>query len=127
MAEQKSGLIANISLYAARKYLITPVHGIIKAAVDKMSADTAFDLKEHGVKVFSLYPGSVATEGMKELAKHDPSMNISEMESPQFVGLCVAALALDNQAIEENGSVVLTGEIAEKYGFADIDGKYSKG
>ena len=123
MAEQKSGLIANISLYAARQYLITPVHGIIKAAVDKMSADTAFDLKEHGVKVFSLYPGSVATEGMKELAKHDPSMNISDMESPQFVGLCVAALALDNQAIVESGSVVLTGKIAEKYGFTDIDGK----
>jgi len=126
MTEQKSGLIANISLYAARRYLITPVHGIIKAAVDKMSADTAVDLKEYGVKVFSIHPGSVATEGMKEIAKYDLSMNISEMESPKFVGLCVAALALDDKTIEESGSVVLTSKIAEKYGFTDVDGKQPK-
>jgi dehydrogenase/reductase SDR family protein 1 len=91
-----------------------------------MSADTAVDLKEYGVKVFSIYPGSVATEGMKELAKYDPSMNVSEMESPQFVGLCVAALALDEKAIEESGSVVLTSEVAEKHGFTDTDGKQPK-
>ena len=73
-----------------------------------------------------IYPGSVATEGMKELAKYDPSMKVSEMESPQFVGLCVAALALDDKAVEKSGSVVLTSEVAEKYGFTDIDGKQLK-
>ena len=45
MSEQKSGLIANISFCCARRYLINPVHGIIKAAVDKMTADTACELK----------------------------------------------------------------------------------
>jgi dehydrogenase/reductase SDR family protein 1 len=126
MTEQKSGLIANISFYCAQRYFITPVHGIIKAAIDKMSSDTAYELKEHGVKVFSLYPGSVSTEGMKEMAKYDPSMNINEMESPQFVGLCVAALESDDRAIEESGNVMLTGKIAEKYGFTDVDGKQPK-
>ena len=126
MTEKKNGLIANISFYCAQSYFITPVHGIIKAAVDKMSADTAHELKEHGIKVFSLYPGDVSTEGMKEIAKHDTSMNINEMESPKFVGLCVAALASDDSAIKESGNVVLTGEIAVKYGFTDIDGKQPK-
>lgn len=123
MAKQKSGLIANISFYCARQYFINPVHGIIKAAVDKMSADTAHELKDYGVKVFSLYPGSVATEGMRELAKHDPSMNVSEMETPQFVGMCVAALALDDNAIKHSGKVLLTAEVAQQYGFTDVDGK----
>lgn len=123
MAEQKSGLIANISLYAARQYVINPVHGIIKAAVDKMSADTAHELKEYGVKVFSLYPGNVATEGMREMAKYDNSMNINEMESPQFVGICIAALSQDDNAITQSGKVLRTAEIAQLYGFTDIDGK----
>ena len=47
---------------------------------------------------------------MKEMAKYDASMSISDMESPQFVGLCVAALASDDKAIEKSGSVVLTGK-----------------
>jgi len=126
MTEQKSGLIANISFYCARQYFINPVHGIIKAAIDKMTADTAHELKDYGVKVFSLYPGSVATEGMRELAKYDASINLSEMETPQFVGKCVAALALDDNILENSGEVLLTGEIARNYGFTDIDGKQPK-
>jgi dehydrogenase/reductase SDR family protein 1 len=123
MTEQKSGLIVNISFYAAKQYMINPVHGIIKAAVDKMSSDTAHELKEYNVKVFSLYPGSVSTEGMRELAKHDASLNVGEMETPQFVGMCVSALALDDKAIEHSGSVLLTADVARQYNFTDIDGK----
>jgi len=126
MSTQKSGLIANISFYCARHYFINPVHGIIKAATDKMTADTAHELKDHGVKVFSLYPGSVSTEGMCELAKYDPSINLDEMETPRFVGMCVAALALDDSALAQSGEILLTGEIARHYGFTDIDGKMPK-
>ena len=126
MAEQKRGLIVNISFFCAKQYFLNPVHGITKAAVDKMTADTAHELKEYGVKVFSLYPGSVSTEGMREMAKYDASMNVDEMESPQFVGMCVASLALDDRVIEQSGTVMLTSEIAEKYGFSDIDEKQLK-
>ena len=124
MAAQKSGLIVNISFYCARQYWINPPHGIVKAATDKMSADTAQELKDLGVKVFSLYPGVVSTEGMRELAKY--TQNTNDMESPQFVGKCVAYLALDDNAIAQSGNVLLTGEIAERYGFTDIDGKQPK-
>lgn len=89
-----------------------------------MTADTAHELKEFGVKVFSLYPGVVSTEGSRELAKYVKNNN--EMESPQFVGMCIAALALDNNAIEQSGDVLLTGDVAVHYGFTDIDGKQPK-
>lgn len=123
MAKQKSGLIVNISFYSARRYWITPSHGIFKAATDKMTMDTAHELKEYGVKVFSLYPGNVRTEGMIEAAKQNPSLNEQDMESPQFVGRCVAALSLDSEAINRSGEVMITAEIAKQYGFKDIDGK----
>lgn len=97
-------------------------HGIIKAALDKMTSDTAHEMKAHGVKVFSLYPGTVSTEGMREMAKHDSSFHVEEMESPQFVGMCVAALALDDNAIQHSGTVLRTAELALHYGFTDIDG-----
>ncbi|MDF9409618.1 SDR family NAD(P)-dependent oxidoreductase [Pelotomaculum isophthalicicum JI] len=92
MTKQKSGLIVNISFYGGRRYFNNVSYGVSKAAVDKLSADTAYELKEYGVAVFSLYPGSVRTEGMAEVAKYDHSLNINDMESPQFVGRCVAAL-----------------------------------
>lgn len=121
MAKQCSGLIVNISLQAAKEYLINPVHGIIKAAVDKMTADTAHDLKEFDVKVFSLYPGTVATEGMREIAKQDASVKVDEMETPQFVGRCVAALALADNLLQPSGSVLRTAEIAQRYGVTEIE------
>jgi len=124
MAPQESGLIVNISFFSARRYWINPSHGIFKAATDKMTADTAYELKKYGIKVFSLYPGNVSTEGMLEAAKHNPALSEQEMESPQFVGRCVAALAQDNEAIQHSGSVLITGEIAKQYGFTDINGKY---
>jgi len=124
MEEQKSGLITNISFYSARRYWLTPSHGIFKAATDKMTADTAHELREHNIKVFSLYPGNVSTEGMIEAAKYNPALKEQEMESPQFVGRCVAALALDEAAIKQSGEVLITGEIAKQYGFTDLNGNY---
>lgn len=129
MVKQKSGLIVNISYYRARRYqddFHNVADGVCKAAIDKLSADTAHELKEYGVKVFSLYPGSVRTEGMMEAAKYADSLDINAMESPEFVGRCVAALANDSDAISDTGKILITAEVAESYGFTDTDGKQPK-
>lgn len=126
MSERKSGLIVNISFYGGRHYFNNVAYGVCKAAVDRLSADTAHELKEHGVAVFSLYPGQVSTEGMVELAKYKKEINIEEMESPQFTGRCIAALAADSKAINRTGEILITAEIAEYYGLTDIGGKQPK-
>lgn len=126
MTKQRSGLIVNISFYGGRRYFNNVAYGVCKAAVDKLSADTAYELKEYGVPVFSLYPGTIRTEGMIEAAKYDPSFDINNMESPQFVGRCVAALANDEDAIKETGKILITAEVAHHYGFTDIDGRQPK-
>ena len=126
MVKQKSGLIVNVSFYGGRHYFNNVAYGVCKAAVDRLSADTAYELKEHGVAVFSLYPGQISTEAIVEYAKYYDSVDLSAMESPQFVGRCVAAIAQDNKAIENTGKILITAEVAEQYGFTDVDGKKPK-
>ncbi len=123
MVKQHSGLIANISYISAEKYWLNVSHGLVKAATNKFTSDAACELKEYGVKMFALYPGDVATEGMIELAKYDPSLSLDKMETPQFVGRCIAALEQDDSAIEQSGTILRTGEIGLKYGFTDINGR----
>lgn len=126
MTKQNCGLIVNISFYGGRRYFNNVAYGVCKSAVDRLSADTAHELKDYGVSVFSLYPGHVRTEGMIEYAKYDSNVNLDEMESPQFVGRCVAALAKDKNVIEGTGKILITAEIAKHYGFTDLNGKQPK-
>ncbi|NMC57669.1 MAG: SDR family NAD(P)-dependent oxidoreductase [Eubacteriaceae bacterium] len=123
MINQNSGLIVNISYYGARRYFNNVSYGVCKAAVDKLSADTAYELKENNIKVFSLYPGTVATEGMIEAAKYDKTIDVGAMETPAFVGKCIEAIASDDSLLNESGKVLITAEIAQKYGFTDINGR----
>src|SRR5438045_7304732 len=57
MVAQQSGLIVNISFWAAQKYIGNVAYGVAKAATDKMTADMARELREYNVADVSLYPG----------------------------------------------------------------------
>jgi NAD(P)-dependent dehydrogenase (short-subunit alcohol dehydrogenase family) len=115
MTAGQRGLIANISFWAAQKYLANVIYGIAKAATDKLTADTAHELKRHNVTVVSLYPGLVATEKVIAAGVFD----LSRAESPAFAGRAVAALASDPAALRWTGQVVVAAALAREYGFAD--------
>jgi len=114
------GLIVNISFWAAQKHIGNVAYGVSKAATDKMTADTAVELRPHGVTAVSLYPGLVRTEKVMEAAAW---LNLSNSESPEFIGRAVAALAGDPNVIRHTGSVLVAAAVAAEYGFTDIDGK----
>lgn len=114
------GLIVNISFWAAQKHLGNVAYGVSKAATDKMTADMAYELKPHGVTVISLYPGLVRTEKVMEAAQY---LDLSNSESPEFIGRAVSALATDRDAIRHSGKVLVAAAVARDYGFDDIDGK----
>lgn len=120
MVTQRSGLIVNISFWAAQKHIGNVAYGVSKAATDKMTADTAHELREHNVAVVSLYPGLVRTEKVMEAAAW---LDLSNSESPQFIGRAVAALAVDPKIMEKSGKVMVAASLAQEYGFTDIDGK----
>jgi dehydrogenase/reductase SDR family protein 1 len=86
----------------------------------------ALELKPHGVTVTSLYPGQVSTEGMQAYAQMNPSIDLKQFETPQFVGRCIAALAADPDSLAQSGEILITAELGEKYGIRDINGNQPK-
>jgi NAD(P)-dependent dehydrogenase (short-subunit alcohol dehydrogenase family) len=120
MIAQRRGLIVNISFWAAQKHIGNVAYGVSKAATDKMTADMATELKPHGVAVVSLYPGLVRTEKVMEAAQY---LDLSNSESPEFIGRAVAALAVDPDPLRHTGKVLVAAALAREYGFTDIDGK----
>ena len=122
MIAQRRGLIVNISFWAAQKYVGNSIYGIAKAATDKMSSDMAHELRSSGVAVVSLYPGLVRTESVMEAAKGG-WLDISNSESPEFIGHVVSALSRDPKLMERSGQVVVAAQLAQEFNVRDIDGK----
>jgi len=125
MLPQQHGLIVNISFWAARKYVGNAIYGVSKAATDKLTSDTAHYLRKHGVSVVSLYPGLVRTESVMAAAK-SVKFDLSNSESPQFLGRVVAALANDPKILDRSGSVLVAAAVAAEFGIEDIDGHQPK-
>lgn len=122
MTPHRRGLIVNISFWAAQKYLGNAIYGVSKAATDKLTADMAHDLRPHGVTAVSLYPGMVRTEAVMQAADAG-WLDISNSESPEFVGRVIAALAASPSLLERSGSVLVAASLAREFGIADIDGR----
>jgi dehydrogenase/reductase SDR family member 1 len=120
MVANRRGLIVNISFWAAQKHIANVAYGVSKAATDKLTADMAVELRPHGVTAVSLYPGMVRTEKVMAAAKW---LDMSNSESPEFIGRAVAALAADPDVLRHCGSVLVAARVAQEYGFTDIDGK----
>jgi len=120
MVPAKRGLIVNISHWAAQKRIGNAIYGVSKAATDKLTADTARELAAHGVTVVSLYPGMVRTEAVLAAAEW---LDLSNSESPEFIGRVVAALAADPRLKERTGSVLVAAAVARELDVSDIDGR----
>lgn len=118
MIAQKSGLIVNISFFAAQRNDRGVAYSVAKAASDRMAASMAYELREHSITAVSLYPGLVRTESVLKA-----DFDLSNSESPQFIGRAVAALAADQQIIHKSGQVLVAAALAQEYGFTDVDGR----
>jgi len=120
MVASRRGLIVHISFWAAQKHIANVAYGVSKAATDKMTADMATELRPHGVTVVSLYPGLVRTEKVLQAAAW---LDLSNSESPEFIGRAVTALAADSEVMRHSGGVRVAASLALEYGFTDTDGK----
>ncbi len=97
-----------------------PAYAAAKVATDRLAADMAHELKGHNVAVVALYPGLVTTESILKFAQY---FDMSNVESPQFIGRAVVALALDPDAMSKSGRGLVVAELAREYGFTDLDGR----
>ena len=115
------GLIVTVSFFPG-SYLGD--HGVAssvaKAADDRMTAMMARQLAGRGVTAVALYPGLVRTEGVLRAGDF---FDLSNSESPVFIGRAVTALAADPDVLSLSGQVLVAAELGERYGFTDIDGR----
>ena len=121
MVAVRRGVIANISSFGAASYQVNVPYGVGKAALDRMTRDTARDLAPHGVTVVSLWPGIVRTERM--LAGQFPYPT-TVTESAELTGRAVVALATagDTERTARSGRAHVVAELAGELGFTDVDG-----
>ncbi|HET6915230.1 MAG TPA: SDR family NAD(P)-dependent oxidoreductase [Acidimicrobiales bacterium] len=120
MIPHQRGLIVNISSAAAQaKFGVLP-YGVSKAASDRMTADMAADLVDHGVCVVSLWPPPSRTESM--LASADGSDDPSSWSSPTFTGRVIAALSAAPGLMGRTGSAFRVRDLAEQLGVPDMLG-----
>jgi NAD(P)-dependent dehydrogenase (short-subunit alcohol dehydrogenase family) len=87
-----------------------------------MTSDMAEELRPHGVAAISLYPGLVRTEAVLSAAEAG-WFDLSNSESPEFIGRVVAALWLDPKLLERSGQALVAAALAVELGVQDVDGK----
>ena len=109
-----------MSAPAGGGYSDNVAYGVSKAAVDRMAADMAYELREEGVAVVALWPGMVATEMI--MANRKDQRLQPYLESPVYVGRAVTGLALDSKIMTRSGQILVTRQLGAEYGFTDVGG-----
>jgi NAD(P)-dependent dehydrogenase (short-subunit alcohol dehydrogenase family) len=110
MVLAKRGLIVNLSSWSAQKHIGNVMYGVAKAATDKLTYDCALELREFGVAVVALYPGLVRTESVLAAGVFD----LSNSESPEYLGRAVAALANEPEPLARSGQVVVAAALGHR-------------
>jgi NAD(P)-dependent dehydrogenase (short-subunit alcohol dehydrogenase family) len=126
MVRQQKGLITFSSSFGSVCYMHGPAYGAQKAGVDKFAADMAVDFESHGVCCASIWMGPLLTERSMKAFKERPdqySQFLEVVETPQFTGDIVWAIATDPDNMKLSGQTVIGAEIALKYGLKDRNGK----
>jgi NAD(P)-dependent dehydrogenase (short-subunit alcohol dehydrogenase family) len=118
--------------YNAERYRISTFYDVAKTAVIRLAFTQGEELAPHGCTAVALTPGWMRSEMMLEhfgvteanwrdgVAVNPHFAAISE--TPRFVGRAVAALAADPDVHRLNGGSFSSGELAQEYGFTDVDG-----
>jgi NAD(P)-dependent dehydrogenase (short-subunit alcohol dehydrogenase family) len=117
--------------YNADNYRVSFFYDLAKGAVSRMAFALAHELDKYDATAVLLTPGWLRSEamlegfGVTEANWQDATAQIPHFaisESPSYVGRAVAALAADPDVRRWNGKSTSSGELAQLYGFTDLDG-----
>jgi NAD(P)-dependent dehydrogenase (short-subunit alcohol dehydrogenase family) len=124
MLPQKSGVIVNVSVWDREKFMVNVFYDVAKNAINRLTFGLAQELRPHNIAAVALAPGFMRTErvaGAFEAAGNKDYLNFTE--SPEYVGRATVAVASDVNVMEKSGKVFAVGDLAEEYGFTDVDGR----
>lgn len=129
MVAQGRGLIVTTTFHDRGHYLRGNLfYDMAKAAMTRLAFGMAEELRPHRVASIALSPGWMRTEFVLSGHQTDEQHwhqrpELARTESPRYLGRAVAALAADPQAMAWSGQVLLVAELAQRYGFTDLDGR----
>lgn len=127
MLPQQRGLIAFTSSFGAGCYMHGAAYGAQKAGTDKMAADMAVDLKDHGIACVSIWMGPLLTERARRTFEAAPDESYREFaanaETPEYPGILIAALADSPKRMEVTGQTLIGAELGAELGVSDANGK----
>ncbi|MEV4352630.1 SDR family oxidoreductase [Actinoplanes sp. NPDC049596] len=117
--------------YNSTNYRLSVFYDLAKWSVNRLAFVWSKELADHGGTAVALTPGwlrsemmldhyGVREENWRDATAKEPHFAISE--TPAYVGRAVAALAADPDRARWNGRSVSSGELAQAYGFTDLDG-----
>jgi dehydrogenase/reductase SDR family protein 1 len=122
MIEQQRGLVIHVASHAAgtpksaKSRVILP-YSVGKAALHRMSADMATELRDYGVAVVSVWPPASLIEGV--LADPELFGDLSRWRPPVFTGRVIAALAAADNPLARNGEALVITDLARELGVVD--------
>jgi NAD(P)-dependent dehydrogenase (short-subunit alcohol dehydrogenase family) len=135
LIRRPGGLVVEIgdgtTAYNEKNYRLSVFYDLAKWSVNRLAFSWSHELAEHGATAVALTPGwlrsemmlehfGVTEENWRDATRTEPHFAISE--TPAYVGRAVAALAGDPDRARWNGRSVSSGELAQEYGFTDLDG-----
>lgn len=117
--------------YNSANYRNSFFYDLAKGAVSRLAFALAHELRSQDATSVLLTPGwlrselmlklfGVAEENWRDATAFEPHFAISE--TPAFVGRAVAALAADPDVARWHGQSLSSGQLAQVYGFTDLDG-----
>ncbi len=135
LIQRPGGLVVEVtdgpSDYNATNYRVSFFYDLAKSSVNRMAFALAHELQPYDATAVSLSPGWLRSEvmleiyGVTEANWHDATIqepHFAISESPAFVGRAVVALAQDPVVARWNGQSLSSGQLAQIYGFTDLDG-----
>lgn len=126
---KNEGLIIHTTFWDRYKYTGNFYYDLSKNALVRMAYGLSIELKDEGIAVIPVSPGWMRTELVLESMNTDEEHwqeveALQSTESTTYVGRAVTALAMDPDVMLMTGVPQQVGNLAEKYGFTDIDGRF---
>jgi NAD(P)-dependent dehydrogenase (short-subunit alcohol dehydrogenase family) len=135
MIRRPGGLLVEVTDgtadYNATRYRVNAFYDLVKNATIRLAWAQAQELAPHAATAVALTPGWMRSElmlehfGVTEPTWRDALERVPHFcvsESPRYVGRAVAALAADEARARFNGQSLSSGQLAQVYGFTDLDG-----
>ena len=135
LLRRPGGLVVEVTdgtaAYNAGHYRVSTFYDLAKTTVTRLAWALAQEVRSREATAVALTPGWMRSEAMlehhgvseanwRQATERSPHFCISE--TPRYLGRAVAALAGDPDAARWNGESLSSGQLAQEYGFTDLDG-----